>query len=166
MAAAKNDARVPADEPVIEFTRLLDAPRELVWEVWTDPKHIGQWWGPNGFSITNHSMAVKKGGVWDFVMHGPDGKDYDNRITYEIVEKPSRLVYRHGETGDPDQFHVTVTFDEIDSDSVSSGGKTRLVMRSRFPSIEARNYVAREFGAVEGGAQTLGRLAEYLKQQQ
>lgn len=159
MTAAKNDARVPADEPVIEFTRLLDAPRELVWEVWTDPRHVEKWWGPNGFSITNHAMSVKKGGVWDFVMHGPDGKDYDNKITYEEVVKPSRLVYRHGEPGHPDQFHVTVTFDD-------EGGKTRLVFRTRFPSIEARDYVAREFGAVEGGAQTLGRLAEYLKQQQ
>ena len=158
-AATRNENHVPADEPVIEFTRLLDAPRELVWEVWTDPKHIGHWWGPNGFSITNHSMAVKAGGVWEFVMHGPDGKDYDNRITYEEVEKPSRLVYRHGEPGDPDQFHVTVTF-------TPEGGKTRLVMHSRFPTVAARDYVAREFGAVEGGAQTLGRLAEYLKQQQ
>jgi uncharacterized protein YndB with AHSA1/START domain len=153
--AARRDAFVPADQPVIEFTRLVDAPRALVWEVWTDPRHIAEWWGPTGFSVTHHAMAVKPGGVWDFVMHGPDGRDYDNTITYHEVVKPERLVYSHGEPGDPDQFHVTVTF-------TAEGSKTRLVMHSRFPSLAARDMVAREFGAVEGGQQTLDRLEAYL----
>ncbi len=159
MSAAANDAHVPADEPVIAFNRLLDAPRELVWEVFTDPRHLARWWGPNGFSITTHSHAARKGGVWDFVMHGPDGTDYDNKITYEELAKPARLVYRHGGPGDPDQFHVTITF-------ADEGGKTRLVMHSRFPSVAARDHVIREFGAVEGGVQHLGRLAGYLQASQ
>ncbi len=153
--AARNDERVPTDEPIIEFTRLLDAPRALVWEVFTDPKHLAHWWGPNGFSITTHSHAARAGGVWDFVMHGPDGRDYDNKVAYEEVAKPERLVYSHGTPGDPDMFHVTITL-------ADEGGKTRLVMHSRFPSLAARDHVVREFGAVEGGRQTLGRLAEYL----
>ena len=159
MAAPGSETRVPADEPIIAFTRLLDAPRELVWKVWTDPKHVGQWWGPNGFSVTTHSISVKPGGLWDFIMHGPDGRDYDNRITYQEVVAPERLVYSHGEPGDPDQFHVIVTFEAV-------GAKTRLVMQSRFPSIAARDHVAREFGAAEGGSQHLDRLATYLAQQQ
>jgi uncharacterized protein YndB with AHSA1/START domain len=158
VTASANKTFVPADAPVIEFTRLIDAPRELVWEVWTDPKHIAQWWGPTGFSITHHAMAVKPGGRWDFVMHGPDGKDYDNVIVYHEVVRPERLVYSHGEPGDPDQFHVTVTF-------VAEGRKTRLVMHSRFPSLAARDHVAREFHAVEGGNQTLDRLEGHLKAQ-
>ncbi|HUO89499.1 MAG TPA: SRPBCC family protein [Rhizomicrobium sp.] len=158
MAASRDDF-VPADQPVIEFTRLLDAPRELVWEVWTDPKHVAHWWGPNGFSLTHHSMRVAPGGTWDFVMHGPDGRDYDNRITYHEVVRPERLVYSHGEPGDPDQFHVTVTF-------AAEGKRTRLVMHSRFPSVAARDQVAREFGAVEGGSQHLARLADYLRRSQ
>ncbi len=159
MAAPKSETRVPSDEPVIEFTRLLDAPRELVWEAWTDPKRVAQWWGPNGFSITNHAMAVKPGGRWDFVMHGPDGKDYDNVVVYHEVVRPERLVYTHGDRGDTDQFHVTVTF-------VAEGRKTRLTMHSRFPSLAARDHVAREFGAVDGGSQHLDNLEAYLEQQQ
>jgi uncharacterized protein YndB with AHSA1/START domain len=156
---AKRDVLVPADQPVIEFTRLLAAPRALVWEVWSDPKHIAQWWGPTGFSVTQHAMQVKPGGVWKFVMHGPDGRDYDNIITYHEVVKPERLVYSHGEPGDADQFHVTVTFTD-------EGKMTRLVMHSRFPSVAARDMVVREFGAVEGGQQTLDRLEAYLADQQ
>ncbi len=157
--AARNKTLVPPDEPVIAFERLLDVPRELVWSVWTDPRHVAHWWGPNGFSVTHHAMSVKQGGVWDFVMHGPDGRDYDNKITYHEVVRPERLVYSHGEPGDADQFHVTVTF-------ADEGGKTRLTMHSRFPSVAARDRVAREFGAVEGGQQHLERLAAYLKEQQ
>ncbi|MEI9888267.1 MAG: SRPBCC family protein [Rhizomicrobium sp.] len=158
MSVAKNDPLIPADEPIIEFTRLLDAPRELVWEVWTDPRHVAQWFGPAGFSITNHSMTVKKGGTWEFVMHGPDGTDYDNIITYDEIVKPARLVYRHGEPGNPDQFHVTLTF-------ADEGGKTRLVMRSRFPSVAVRDQLLRDVGAAEGGTQTLDRLTDYVRQQ-
>jgi uncharacterized protein YndB with AHSA1/START domain len=157
--AASRDAFVPADQPVIAFTRLLDAPRELVWEVWTDPKHIAQWWGPTGFSISRQKMQVKPGGVRTFVMHGPDGRDYENIITYHEVVKPERLVYSHGAPGEPEMFHVTVTF-------AADGKMTRLVMHSRFPSVAARNMVVREVGAVEGGQQTLDRLEAYLAEKQ
>src|SRR5882757_8479554 len=52
------------------YTRLLDAPRELVWEVWTKPEHLSAWWGPNGFTLTHKSMQVRKGSEWKFTMHG------------------------------------------------------------------------------------------------
>jgi uncharacterized protein YndB with AHSA1/START domain len=146
---------VPADEPVIAFERLLDAPRELVWEVWTDAKHLANWWGPDGFSITNHAMRVAPGGTWEFVMHGPDGKDYDSKITYHEVVPPERLVYSHGDSGSPGRFHVTVTF-------ANEGGKTRLTMHSRFPSLAVRDRLIREVHAVDGGTQTLNHLETYL----
>ena len=59
----------------IATTRFFDAPRELVWKVWTEQEHIGQWWGPKGVTTTTYSMEVKPGGVWRFVMHGPDGRN-------------------------------------------------------------------------------------------
>ncbi len=159
-AKRKNAALVGDRE--IRGTRVFDAPRELVWKVWTEPEHIGQWWGPKGFTTTTHKMEVKPGGVWRFVMHGPDGRDYQNKITFIEVVKPERLVYKHGGTGDkedrdlePVNFHVTVTFAEED-------GKTRLDMRSVFPSAKARDYVVKNYGAVEGMHQTLARLEEYL----
>ncbi len=141
----------------IVITRLVDAPRELVFDAWTDPQHVGQWWGPNGFTTTTHSIDVRPGGQWRFVMHGPDGRDYDNLITYLEIVRPERIVYKHGGDDDvePVEFETTVTFEP-------QGGKTRITLRSVFPSAEERDRVVREYGAIEGGHQHLARLAEYV----
>lgn len=141
----------------LSFERVLDAPRELVFQAFTRPEHVAQWWGPNGFTTTTHEMDVRPGGVWRMVMHGPDGTDYDNLITYLEVVEPERLVYDHGDQGDPQQFHVSVTFEEL------AGGKTRLTMRSLFQSKAALEYVVKEYGAIEGAKQTLNRLTEFLR---
>jgi len=146
------------DDPLaIAGTRMLDGPRELVWTVWTDPKHLAQWWGPDGFRTTTRAYECKPGGVWRFVMHGPDGRDYENRITFEVVEPPKRLVYRHGGEDDvePVQFRTTVTFEDV-------GGKTKLSMRGVFPSAAERDRVIKEYGADKGMIQTLGRLSDYV----
>src|SRR6478736_590865 len=102
--SAKTDPDTAGREIVV--TRVFDAPRELVWEVWTDPKHVGHWWGPNGFSTTTAAMEVRPGGVWRYVMHGPDGRDYQNRIIFDEITPPERIVYRHdgGEDVEPVQF--------------------------------------------------------------
>src|SRR5262245_19065426 len=84
----------------IVLSRVFDAPRALVFKVWTDPTHLAKWWGPRGFSTTTERMEVNPGGQWRFCMHGPDGRDYQNLITYREVSPPSRLVYKHG--GDKD----------------------------------------------------------------
>src|SRR5689334_17412996 len=89
--------------------RTFDAPRELVWAARTNAKHLDQWWGPNGFRNETSKHELKVGSGWRYVMHGPDGKDWQNWIRYEQIQKPERLVYAHGETeeGEP-HFHVTV----------------------------------------------------------
>ncbi len=155
MAAASSAPTLVGDRE-IAAVRVFDAPRDLVWKLWTEPEHIAQWWGPKGFTTTTYSMEVKPGGVWRFVMHGPD-RDYQNKITYLEVVKPERLVYKHGgdKEVEPVNFEVTVTFAE-------QGGKTKIAMRMVFPSAKARDYVIKTYGAVEGLAQTLGRLEEYL----
>lgn len=143
----------PDREIVIE--RVFDAPRDLVFDAWTDPNAVSQWFGPNGFMLTIHEMDVRAGGVWRFIMHGPDGTDYDNKIVYTEVTRPERLVYSHGADDDgAGDFHVTVTF-------AVQGKGTRLTMRSVFPTTEARDKTI-EFGAVEGGKQTMERLAQFL----
>jgi uncharacterized protein YndB with AHSA1/START domain len=143
---------------VMIHTRDFDASPDLVFDAWTHPDKIGQWWGPNGFTTTTHGMDFRPGGSWSFIMHGPDGTDYVNRIAYTEINRPRYLKYDHygHEDGDddPPHFRVTVTFEDI-------GGKTRLTMRMLFPTAEARDRAAR-FGAVEGGKQTLQRLAGYL----
>ncbi len=153
-----SSADVPAGEATIIVRRTVDAPRELVWKVWTDPVHIAKWWGPNGFTNTVHSMDVRPGGAWLYIMHGPDGMNFDTRVDYLEVVKPERLVYNLAGVDaavDPHHFRVVVTFTD-------NGGKTDVVMHSTFPSVEARNAVLK-FGAVEGGKQNLDRLAVYLE---
>src|SRR5687767_3970994 len=136
----------------IVATRVFDAPRELVWRAWTTREHIAQWWGPRGFTNTITLMDVRPGGVWRFVMHGPDGTDYDNEIKYNEVVKPERLAYSHGPVP---RFEVTVTF-------VDLGEKTEVQMRSVFETAAIRKMVAEEYGAVEGMHETMERLGEQL----
>jgi len=139
----------------IVLTRIVDAPRALVWRIWTEAEHVPRWWGPTGFTTTTEEMQVRPGGCWRFTMHGPDGRDYPNRITYLEVEEPVRLVYRHGgEAGlEPVNFQVIVTFEEL------APRQTRVTLHSIFPSAQARDFVVREYGAIEGGKQTLARMA-------
>jgi uncharacterized protein YndB with AHSA1/START domain len=135
----------------ISATRVLDAPRALVWKVGTDPRHIAKWWGPNGFTNTIHKMDVRPGGAWDFIMHGPDGTDYENHIIFDEVVEPERLVYTHVAPA----FRATVTF-------VEDHGKTVVSMRMVFDTAEQRERVARSVGAVEGQQQTLDRMKAYV----
>jgi uncharacterized protein YndB with AHSA1/START domain len=145
-----------ADRELV-LTRLLNAPRELVFEVWTNPQHIAQWWGPNGFTNTIHNMDVRPGGEWNFIMHGPDGTNYINKIVFIEVVKPERLVYAHGsdQENDPRAFQATITF-------VAKGNKTELTMHSVFSSAAVLEEL-KKFGAVEGGQQTVNRLEAYLQ---
>jgi uncharacterized protein YndB with AHSA1/START domain len=136
----------------IVATRVFDAPRELVFDLWTDPHHIAQWWGPNGFTTTIHEMDLRPGGAWRFVLHGPDGTDYRNEIVYVEVVRPERIVYDHVSAP---KFRSTATFDD-------EGGRTKLTVRMLFETAALRDKTARQFGAVEGLNQTLGRLGEQL----
>jgi uncharacterized protein YndB with AHSA1/START domain len=155
--AARNSLDLEQDPCAIIGTRILDAPRTLVFDVWMDPKHMAHWWGPNGFTPTTTSFDARPGGIWRFVMHGPDGRDYQNRITYEEIVRPERIVYRHdgGEDVEPVQFRATVLFEDV-------GGKTRLTMRGQFSSAAERARVIKEYGADQGLVQTLARLADYV----
>jgi uncharacterized protein YndB with AHSA1/START domain len=151
MEAERNEDRA------LVFTREFDAPRELVWDAWTQPQHVAQWWGPNGFTNTVLEMGVRPGGVWRLTMHGPDGIDYPNKIVYREVVRPERLVYDHtDDVEDPKtHFHVTVTFEEHERG-------TRLTMRMEFATPEELQAVVDEYGALEGATQTLERLREHL----
>lgn len=143
----------------IVISRIVDAPRELVWEAMTNPQHVIHWWGPRGFSDTIEKMDVRPGGAWKHIMHGPDGTDYPNKSIFKEVVKPERIVFSHGggKKGGPGvRFVATWTFDLV------APGKTKVTIRMVFPSEALREFVAKEFGAVEGGNQTLERLSEYL----
>jgi uncharacterized protein YndB with AHSA1/START domain len=154
-AAGKLD--LESDPRSIIGVREFDAPRDLVFAAWTDPNHLAQWWGPNGFTTTTMSFDFRAGGVWRFVMHGPDGRDYQNRVTFEEIVRPERIVYRHGGGDDvePVQFRQTVMFEDL-------GGRTLLTWRGDFASAAERERLIKQYGAAEGLMQTMARLAGYL----
>lgn len=134
--------------------RWLDAPRAVVYQAFTDPHHLDQWWGPNGFRLTTYHHDVRPGGSWTYTMHGPDGTDYPNKMVFEEVVPEQRLSYAHGEIEGPPWFHTTITFAEHE-------GRTLVQLRSVFDAVEGLEK-ARQYGAEEGGRQTLGRLAQAL----
>lgn len=150
-ALAGKDGRAEVEGREIWISRVFNAPREMVWEVWTKPEHISNWWGPRGFSTTTQSMDVRAGGEWKLVMHGPDGTDYAGVIRYDEVTAPSVLRYRHGGAG----ADVVVNFD-------AEGQQTRVTMRMTFASVEEMETVRKRANADEGMAQTIARLGEYL----
>ena len=161
MDARRNSPAAESADREIVLTHVFDAPRELVWQAWTDPQHVVNWWRPNGFTTTIEKMDVRPGGVWKHVMHGPDGTDYPNSSVFIEVVKPERIVYSHGggKKGGPGaHFVATWTFEALD------GNKTRVTMRGVFPSAADRDMVVKEYGAIEGGKQTLARFGEYLNQ--
>lgn len=146
----------PSDREVV-FSRLIEAPRELVWQAWTSPQHVHQWWGPDGFTTTTHEFDFVPGGVWRFVMHGPDGTDYPNRVVFREIQPPSRLVYENGwdTPGAELDFRVVTTL-------VQEGKSTRLSLHMTFRNAKAMQLAVERYGVLEGGEQTLERLAGYV----
>jgi uncharacterized protein YndB with AHSA1/START domain len=142
----------------IKITRVYDAPVKLVWDAWTDPDQVAEWWGPRGFTLTTHSKDLGPGGHWTYTMHGPDGVDYPNNTKYFEVEKYAKLVYDHGANDDrPPLFRVTVLFSE-------SAGKTTMQMTMTLPTPEAAEEIAAFIKKAEGNS-TWDRLAEYLEKE-
>jgi uncharacterized protein YndB with AHSA1/START domain len=137
----------------LAITRVLNAPIELVWKVWTDPDHIKNWWGPNGFTTKIFEMDLKPGGNWEFVMHGPDGKDYKNKSIFMEVVKHKRIVYEHV-TGP--KFQTTIHF-------TSQGKKTLLEWRMVFDTEEERDKTVKTFKADIGLKQNIYKLEGYLR---
>jgi len=141
----------------IVLVRVFDAPRERVFEAWTNPEHITRWFGPKGFTLTTQEIDVRVGGRWRFIFQGPDGTTYDNRMVFVEVKRPELLVFEHGHDrdDDPERFRTTITFDQ------QSNGKTVLTLRQLHPTKTQRDQKI-AFGAVELGLQTLDKLAAHL----
>ena len=134
------------------LTRTLNAPVELIWEMWTNPEHIANWWGPNGFTNTITQMDVQPGGEWTLVMHGPDGTDYKNRSVFKEVVLHKKIVFQHFS---PD-FTTTVEFEE-------QGDKTLLTWHMLFESKEQFIAVVKAHKADEGLKQNVDKLEVYLQ---
>jgi uncharacterized protein YndB with AHSA1/START domain len=155
-------AAVPSGSELVEyptptelkFTRVLRAPRTLVWRCHTEPERLAKWWGPQGFTITIHEIDVRPGGVWRLTLHGPDGRDYPNKIVYRELVEPQLLDYDHGDF-EHVRFHVRTEF-------LEHGEDTKLVSRMTFASQAQRDATAKY--AVDGHASTMQRLDDLLAQ--
>ncbi|MHA7986251.1 SRPBCC family protein [Rathayibacter sp. CAU 1779] len=140
----------------IVISRRIAAARELVFEAFTDVRHLSQWWGPAGFTTTTRSFEFRVGGEWIFVQHGPDGTDYPEWILWTEIADPERITMLHGEfRDDPDAFESVLTFE-------TDGAGTHLQMRTVFPTKQLRDEAAEQFRAIEAGQQTLDKLAAYI----
>ena len=156
-ASAKSTIEQPSDREVV-FSRVFDAPRELLWTAWSEPRHLHRWFGPTGYTTTTHEFAFVPGGVWRFVMHGPDGTDTPNTIVFRELDPPSRLVYDNSweRPGLRLDFMVAVTF-------VVEGNGTRLSIHFTFANAKALRIATEQYGVREGGVQTLARIEEYVR---
>ncbi len=154
---ANSDGYAWALDREIVLSRVIAAPRTLVFKAWTDPQHLPQWFGPAGFKCETQEIDIRVGGRWRFAFLAPDGTRYDNRMVFLKIEAPHLLEMDHGsdKDDDPGKFRVTVTFDE------QSDGKTVLTLRQLHPT-KAQRDAGIGFGAVEYGYQTLDKLAEYV----
>lgn len=157
-SATKTDsawAAWPLDREVV-LARVINAPRESVFDAWTDPGQLSKWFGPEGLTVETREIDVREGGVWRFDMVGPHVR-YGNRMTFLRIDRPYLIEVDHGSDtdDDPGKFRMLVTFDE------QTDGKTVLTLRQMHPTRSHREAVI-GFGAVEYGHQTLDKLAAHM----
>jgi len=150
------------DERTIVITRVFKAPRELVFQAWTDLQHVAQWWGPHGFTNSAVDLDLRVGGIFRLHMRGPDGLMYPCKGVFREVTPPAQIVYEGIAddnlacgSGLPPNARVTVTFEEDD-------GETTLTIHTHLASVADREAAAAT-GFHSGWAESLDRLAEHLK---
>jgi uncharacterized protein YndB with AHSA1/START domain len=132
------------------ITRIFDAPRELVFQAWTQPENLAQWWGPKGFTNTFKEFDLRPGGTWEFIMHSPDGANFPNKSVFVEIAKPDRVVLNH--VSGP-HFQITATFEE-------HAGKTKFTFRQSFETEKEFDKV-KSF-AIDGNKETIDRLEAHL----
>lgn len=151
------------DDRTIVITRVFNAPRDLVWRVWTEPAHIAQWWGPKGFTTRVEEMDLRPGGQSRYVMVGPDGTEYPAEGVFREVVPPERIVttdefgedYEQASGIDlPQGMVLTATFEAL-------GDKTRLTLHIAHPTAEDKRK-HEEMGVVAGWNSSFDCMDEYL----
>jgi uncharacterized protein YndB with AHSA1/START domain len=153
MATANIAATEPADR-VLVVERIFDAPRDLVFKVWTDPKHLVNWFGPRGFTLPSCEMNLRLGGAWRYCMLSPEGSEHWVQGTFREIVEPERLAFTwaHENPNGTLEHETLVTVTLVDL-----GGKTKLTLRHAiFESMSARDEHQ------NGWSSSLERLAEYL----
>jgi uncharacterized protein YndB with AHSA1/START domain len=156
----KTTISTPSDREFV-MERIFDAPRELVWQVWTQPEHLKQWWGPKDWTLPVCKVDLRPGGVWHYCMRGPNGEESWGKTVYREIVAPTRLVYSDSfsdEAGNVvagmPEMVITLTFEELD-------GKTKVTARTQFASAADLQSIL-DMGVAEGATETWDRLERYL----
>lgn len=140
-----------AESREMRTTRTFEAPIELLWEVWANPGHIVNWWGPSGFTNTIHKMDLQEGGEWKLTMHGPDGTNFPNRSIFMEIIPFKKIVFEHFNP----HFITTVLFE-------AKGPETLIDWSALFDTAEMREIIVKAHKADEGQEQNLDKLGKYL----
>lgn len=148
----KNESQAEVKGTQIIITRTVNAPRELVFEAWTSAEHLDKWFGPNGFKTVTESFEFQVGGSWVFTMVHPEFGSFPSHIRWDEITPPERLRYAHVGV-----FETVVTFEEVNR-------RTTVTLKNIFPTEEAVKEVVEKYQAVEGGKQTLGKMAAYVEE--
>lgn len=135
----------------IRIIRTFDSSIELVWEAWTNPEHIINWWGPKGFSSTIHKMDFREGGEWKLTLHGPDGTNYPNNSIFNEIIRFKKMAFEHFNP----HFITTILFNSIDE-------KTQIDWALVFDTVEMRDIILKAHKAGDGQKQNLEKLEKYL----
>lgn|SRR5690606_22589055 len=131
--------------------KLLNSPIDLVWEVWTNPEHIVNWWGPKGFTNTIHKMDFKEGGEWKFTMHSENGKDFANRSIFKEIIPHKKIVFEHFNP----HFMTTIIFESRDTGTIIDWSLL-------FDTAEMREIIVKTHKADEGQKENFEKLESYL----
>jgi uncharacterized protein YndB with AHSA1/START domain len=146
---------VPTDRQEVVITRVFDAPRELVYRAFTDPKLVPEWWGPRDVETIVDVMDVRPGGQWRFLNREASGEEYGFHGVYHDVTPPDRLVYTFEYEGVPGHCLLeTITFEDVD-------GGTRVTDRAVYQTLEDRDGMVAS-GMESGARDSMDRLAELL----
>jgi uncharacterized protein YndB with AHSA1/START domain len=158
--------RIPnqAAEPLLKVDRIFDAPRELVFKAWTEPKHVMQWWGPKDFTSPYCTIDLRPGGEFLFCMRGPDGTDIWTKGVYHEIIVPEKIVStiwfsdKDGRKLKPTDYgmgdDIPHEMDDVVTFEVHAGNKTRLTVRRNTPEAMSKKY-----GEVQGWNESLDKLA-------
>ena len=159
---AVSEMQVAVADKEITFTRVFNAPRQLVWDAWTKKEHLLEWWRPHGFTNSKCRVELRVGGNFLITMNSPDGKEYPCHFIFDEIVPIEKLAWTEvivesdvwGEGGAPPGCTVIMRLEE-------QGKQTKMTMVSRFASNTDRDKIL-AMGAADGWGQMFERLDALL----
>jgi uncharacterized protein YndB with AHSA1/START domain len=160
---ARESVHVETTERELIFTRVFDAPRDLVFKAFSECKHLENWWGPREWPLSSCDMDFREGGSWTYCMKGPDDQLACGKAVYYRVNIPELIEYDGYFLDQRGKVNEELPSGLMRFNFTDQDGKTRVTGRAQYPKPADLQTVL-EMGVVEGMSETLDRLAEHLAQ--